>query len=504
MQSLVQRLDFRLSAVSFLALCAGPALAETRAADIWAEWQVQSAMTGQTIAATLTPTANGLVLTDYVATIEDPGLSIRSALDRIEMVENADGSVDVTFSDTYNVVLTFETDPGDPAANIELLFGHQNLRMTVTGDPGNRTFAYSADRITMTEGRIWGGGNVPPTIEADAEIVDVRASYTVTGAPGGSTPLQVVSDASAGRIAVVLDIEGPARDPGNLKAGLYATNVSSTSSGTLLALAGLGAEGAAFPPGFAIESSTTYSGFGFEMALDLPDMQFQAAYSNAGGLFGASISEAEIAYEIAATGMRTRFSGSEFPVPVDISVGSSTLLLSAPLAADPEPQDVALRLAYQDVTMSDALWGMIDAGGAIPRNPASIVFDATGQVQILVDLMTLDPEEMAVPPAELRALSVNELRLSVGGAELGGTAEMTFAPGQIMPMPVGSANLSLSGGNALLDALIAGGLVPADQGAFVRGAANVFARPGAAPDTLESVVVFGADGSITANGIPLQ
>jgi hypothetical protein len=87
---------------------------------------------------------------------------------------------------------------------------------------------------------------------------------------------------------------------------------------------------------------------------------------------------------------------------------------------------------------------------------------------------------------------------------LSGTAELSFAPGQIVPMPVGSADLRLSGGNALLDALMAGGLVPSDQGAFVRGMANVFARPGATPDTLESTVEFGADGSITANGIPLQ
>jgi hypothetical protein len=194
----------------------------------------------------------------------------------------------------------------------------------------------------------------------------------------------------------------------------------------------------------------------------------------------------------------------DLPVPVNLSMASSEASFAVPLAAGDAPQDVTARIAYRDVTIGDGLWAMIDPTNAIPRDPASLILDATGQVQLFMDLVAMDPETLTGPPGELLGLAVNELRADLGGATLSGTADVSFAPGQLIPMPVGAADLRLSGGNALLDALMAGGLVPAEQGAFVRGMANVFARPGAAPDTLETSVEFGEDGSITANGIPLQ
>jgi hypothetical protein len=81
---------------------------------------------------------------------------------------------------------------------------------------------------------------------------------------------------------------------------------------------------------------------------------------------------------------------------------------------------------------------------------------------------------------------------------------MTFAPGQIVPQPVGRADLSLVGGNALLDQLQGAGVVNAEQAGMARGVAGMFTRPGALPDTLETTIEFLEGGSITANGVPLQ
>ena len=196
--------------------------------------------------------------------------------------------------------------------------------------------------------------------------------------------------------------------------------------------------------------------------------------------------------------------GIEIPVPIEISTGSTEISLSMPLYAGDAPQDMGLRLGVQDLVVGESLLGMVDPGQAIPRGPASLLFDASGQVQLFIDLMNMNPEELTGPPGELRAITVNELSVSAAGAELSGTADLTFAPNQLIPMPVGQADLQLSGGNALMDALVAGGMVPAAQSGMILGMANVFARPGATPDTLETTVEFGADGSITANGVPLQ
>jgi len=46
--------------------------------------------------------------------------------------------------------------------------------------------------------------------------------------------------------------------------------------------------------------------------------------------------------------------------------------------------------------------------------------------------------------------------------------------------------------------------VPPQQIGMVGAMTGMFMRPGATADSLESEIVFGADGSITANGMPLQ
>jgi hypothetical protein len=99
---------------------------------------------------------------------------------------------------------------------------------------------------------------------------------------------------------------------------------------------------------------------------------------------------------------------------------------------------------------------------------------------------------------------VSELEVTFGGTSLTGTADMTFAPGQIVPQPVGRADLSLVGGNALLDQLQGAGVINAEQAGMARGVAGMFTRPGAMPDTIETTIEFQEGGSITANGVPLQ
>lgn len=493
----------RCISISTLALVvANPTFADTLAADIWAEWQAQASLTGQTINATATPTGTGLSLTNFTTITEEEGFSTRGAIDEITLTENADGTVSITFSELYSIAFTFEVDPDDPPANIEIQMRHEGLNIQASGDPGNRTYAYTADRLILTDGAIWGGGGEPPSIDLELVISDLASTYLVVG----DTPetMRFDSTGSIGGVQMELEVLPPPDETGRLKAGFVMGPSEASSSGTIIALAALNQAADVLPEGLELDGSTTYSSFAFEFEFADVDEQFAVTYRNQGGSFEFGISDTEIAYDIAAQGMETQIAAIDLPVPVDVSVASSQLAFAIPLAANDAPQDVSLRIAYEDLTLGDGIWAMMDPTNAVPRDPASLVLEATGQVQLFMDLAGLNPDELDSPPGELRGLNISEFRLGAGGAELSGTADVTFAPGQLIPMPIGSADLRLSGGNALLDALMAGGLVPSEQGAFVRGMANVFARPGATPDTLETTVEFGEGGSITANGIPIQ
>ncbi|MBY4894466.1 hypothetical protein KUL25_17045 [Rhodobacteraceae bacterium N5(2021)] len=496
----MKRLCYTLSSLALAA--ASPAMAETVATELWAEWQAQAEAAGQTVTAEVTETDNGLTLSNFTTVYEDEAVSTRGTIDEIVLVENSDGTVSVTYSDLYTMTFTFEIDPGDPPANIEVLLRHENLEMTISGDAGARSYAYTADRITVTEGELWGGDGPPPTIELDMVMTDIATTYNVMGTDPATQ--RFTSEGSVGGLTMVMEILPPPPEEGEFKAGLVIGPMQATSEGTLLSLTNMNQLEGTLPEGFELSGSTAYASMGLEMQFEAPGEGFAAIYSNEGGAIGASISSEAISYDIAASGARATITGTEIPVPVEISVGSSELVLSVPMAASDTPQDMGMRLGIQDLMVGESVLGMIDPGQALPRDPASLLFDATGQVQLFVDLMGLDPETMTGPPGELRAITVNELNLSVGGAELSGTADFSFAPNQLIPMPVGSADLQLSGGNALMEALVAGGVVPPAQSGMVMGMANVFARPGATPDTLETTVEFGADGTITANGVPLQ
>ena len=72
-----------------------------------------------------------------------------------------------------------------------------------------------------------------------------------------------------------------------------------------------------------------------------------------------------------------------------------------------------------------------------------------------------------------------------------------------MPAPTGNINVTIKGVNALIDNLIAMGLLPDDQAMGARMMLGMFARPGAAPDELTSLIEF-RDGGLFANGQQLQ
>lgn len=494
----MKRLSYTLSTLALAV--ASPAMADISAAEVWADWQALSAHSGQTVTADVVETDTGLILNNFTAILsqDTEDLDFRGEIEEVQLVENGDGTVTMTFSQPYTMTVRF--DNGDDGFSV--LFNHENMSIVASGTLAERTYTYRADEITGTIGEITGDPNEAPEIDLDLTLTDFDTTYTLIGTD--PTDTRAISDSALSAMTMALEVRGPVSEPGTFKIGMQVSDLASSAAGTLFGMDTMAATGEVWPDGTELNADATYGPFGIEMQFESPDEAFAGLYSNDGGTFTIGITPDGMIYEIAATGARAMVTGSEIPVPVEVSTASSEIAFSIPLYASDAPADMGLRLSVQDLIVGDAVLGMVDPGQAIPRDPASLLFDATGQIQLFVDLMNLDPEQMTGPPGELRAITVNELSLSVGGAELAGTADLTFAPNQLIPMPVGQADLQLSGGNALMNALVAGGLVPPAQSGMILGMANVFARPGAGPDTLETTVEFGANGSITANGIPLQ
>jgi hypothetical protein len=108
----------------------------------------------------------------------------------------------------------------------------------------------------------------------------------------------------------------------------------------------------------------------------------------------------------------------------------------------------------------------------------------------------------------LNSFDLSALLVRFVGAELSGNGALTFDNNDLttfngMPAPTGQINLKLLGANALIDNLIAMGLLPEDQAMGARMMMGMFARPGTEPDSLTSTLEF-KDGGFFANGMRLQ
>ena len=108
-------------------------------------------------------------------------------------------------------------------------------------------------------------------------------------------------------------------------------------------------------------------------------------------------------------------------------------------------------------------------------------------------------------PVELEQVDVNKLQLSIAGAELSGTGEFEFKTTALgVPQPIGAIDLTLVGGNALIDGLVSIGLLPEQQAMGARMMLGLLAVPGGEPDTLNSKIEINEMGHISANGQRIQ
>jgi hypothetical protein len=497
---------FTLS-LSALALCAAsPAMAQVTASELWAEWQAQGAAQGQTLTAQqVEPTANGLILRGFTTTFMQDDVTSVGRADQIALIENGDGTVTVQMAELYDISVTFPVDPGDPPATIGLEMRHDGLQIVAGGTVAARSYTYSADSITITDGTISGGGGLPPSIDLNLRLRGMYADYLIDGSDPQN--LGFVSSGTLDALTMGLNVEPAPPETGQLKTSLVLTGIGSEASGslgTVYSLARTAGDLDGYPDGFAFSSALNYESVNFEMGFVDGGFGFDGTYANGGGGMDFSISEAALLYGFVTNDVTAQVTGTDVPVPIDVSASRTEFLLDMPLQPSDAPAPFAARIGYLDVTMGEAVWGLFDPAQAIPRDPISVLADVTGTVQVLLDLMSVEAQDMDRPPFELRDMRINDLRVAVGGAELTGNGALNFAPGQIVPQPIGVVNLALSGGMTLLDRLQASGLVPIEQIAMVRGMAGALTRPGPTPDTLETTLEFTPGGGLIANGVPLQ
>ncbi|KAA9006169.1 DUF2125 domain-containing protein [Histidinibacterium aquaticum] len=266
-----------------------------------------------------------------------------------------------------------------------------------------------------------------------------------------------------------------------------------------------------FVDGLSIDAGYEFgeSSYSFSFTEESETMQGEASAES--GEMSIMASQSGFAYSGGATAPSVSFQGGGVPFPVEISMAEYSYGIDLPLAASEEPEPFSLQLLLSELTINDEIWSMIDPQGMLDHQPATVSLDLSGAVAL--DFDVLDPAQMpqmmmADVPGELEEVTLNDLNVSVAGAQLTGEGAFTFDNSDLetfggMPAPEGSATFSLTGANQLIDTLVEMGLVPEQQVMGARMMMGMFARQ-VGEDQLESNIEINEEGHIIVNGQRIQ
>jgi len=499
-----------LSGTALALILAGPAQADVSASDVWEAWKASSAATGQT----LTPGAetkdgSTLNVTDIAVTMQTESASVNATIPSVSFAENGDGTVSVTFADSYDMTIRITPDGGPDEVIVPMSVSQAGLTMIASGDPGAVNYDFEAPEVSVTITEITAEGDTLP-LDVAMTLSGMAGTYTTTSGDNAT----MSSSVNADMLDIAIHMDEPEGGDGVFDMKLTYANLSTETDGAMAMLSGGMTELPAMLRAGGSTSATISHGaatyaVGFEDGRDAFTLNGTADT----GVFEFALDADALSYDIGNTGLDMKMTGSEIPLPeVALTLGELGFGLLLPVSASEEPQDFGFALTLADLSVSEMIWGMVDPTGQIPHDPATLIFDVTGKANFLFDLF--DPESMmevqAPMPGEIHALTLNDMKLAIAGAVLSGMGDFTFDMDNLetfdgIPAPTGKLTLELAGANKLIDTLVSMGLLPEEQAMGARMMMGLFARPGDGEDTLVSEIeVDGASGAISANGQRIQ
>jgi len=497
----------KLGAVAPVLLIAQAAHADVTAQDVWADWKDYMSSTGYEITATETESSGKLTVSDITMSMDFEGDSFSMTMGSLDFIENGNGTVNIVMPTTFP--MSFNVNADGDAISGDLLYTHDGSPMIVSGDTSEMAYNYTVATSAISLANLVIDGDAVP---ADAIMLNVNVTDMV------SNTLMKIGDVRSysqnmtmASVAYDFMFQEPEGDDGatfnGALQGLEFTGdmtipeVDDPSDVAAMLKAGM-----AYVGGFTFESGNTNV-----KGSDGPD-NFDFQTSSNGGAINIGLSPAGVNYDVTQRDTTLNMMGSDIPFPVSLSMKEMGMNFAMPLTKSDEEQDFALGIALREFAVPDMLWGLIDPAGELPRDPANLVVDLSGKGKLFFDLV--DEEQMAAVesgeemPGEVNSLSINEILLSVAGAELTGDGAFTFDNTDLesfdgMPAPEGEASLKLVGANALIDKLIGMGLVSEDDAMGARMMMGMFTVP-AGDDTVTSKIEVNEEGHVLANGQRLK
>jgi hypothetical protein len=494
------------SMVSLFCLSAPMAFADVSADDVWQNWKaMMTASGGAQLTANEEHSGDTVSITNLRLELGGDGLEgmrMTGTIPELTFRERGDGTVEIVTTQSYQFEIEVE-DYDQSKTSFVLAVDQGAITQIASGTRDAISYDATTDlmQIAMQDFRVDG---MPQDGTFSVELEDLTVGYSTSEA--AVQTITSLFNASALRFLA----KGTPETGGSFDISGGMQNLAGASNGVLIDGSGQMSFAELLASGFTSEAGMTYDAGNLSVFAEDPEAGTTRFLSTSqGGSLNFLVDRESMSYGASAKGVSMTGTMSTLPFPeLTASYDEALFRLLVPIAKSDTPKDFVFNTQLRGLTVTDMLWSMIDPGGSLPRDPATLIVNTRGQMQPLVDLTDEEAMASGMPPAQIHALDIEELKLSVAGAELNGSGALTFDNSQppmlggVAPMPLGKVNLSLSGANGLLGKLQALGLVPPNAVMGFGMMSAMLARPGAGPDTLVSEIEFKPEG-IFANGAPL-
>lgn len=493
---------------------AAPVAADVAPKDVWDVFEAYMTANGYTVASQQAEADGVLTVSDIEMrmTFAELGGESRVNLSQLKLKDQGDGSV-AMLCDTPIRAEVMTQLPDEAPTSVVFDLDCTQLDMLITGTPEAFTATQAGPELRL---------NMVSSVLPDSEAGLANISLLVTDIDGkidyvSTDGLFARQSLTAGSVEYVIGMNEPGGDSlidmkmnasGFSFDGEMTLSKADTPPTPQQVLGNMVLDGT-----YSAESST--SSFTYNTRNSESTVAPGEVVPVMGGKLNSGPVTARVALNAGEMILESKGQDIEFdmtdgvPLPISLQMAVSAMSMKMPLTSSDEARDFSLSYAVRDFEMAEGIWGLFDPAAALPRDPMTVELDLDGKMRLLVDLMDpaalVDAQLGDTEPVLVDDVNLKALRINMVGAELTGSGALSMdyesggAP-EGQPAVDGNVSLELSGGNGLLDNLVASGLIPEDQAMGARMMVGMFARPGDGEDELVSEIEFRPDGQIIANG----
>lgn len=495
------------SALALMAF-AMPAMADVTPEEVWQTWVDYFKTSGYEVTEGSRDLAGETLTLKNVALVaKSPDATIEMTIPEVSMQSTGDGKVRTVYADTMPVKVSGK-DVDDKPYETSLTFNYPGNEMITSGSKDDMTHDYTFPTLSVKLDEMKSGDEVTK-IPVELTLKNSVGSFHTKSDSTASYDYSHKSESATFTAAADKPEEGKFNLTGSID-GIEMTGKLAGASKDVNMQENLGA---ALDSGLALDGALKMGpldlAFDFANTQDGEEQSGNGTYKTANADLTFAMSKDGVTYQINSGKADAVMQVNSLPFPVTYGMESSTLDLQMPVSKSDTPAPFKVAYSLAGLTLGDEIWNLFDAGKQLPRDPANLDIDVTGNAKVLKNLFdpaTLAAAEGAEPtagdeaPLEPTDITINQISLKALGASIAATGELKPSETGGMETPVGKINAKYEGVNGLLDKLGTMGLIPQDQLGGVRMMLAMFARPDGGDDKLATELEFKEGGSVFANG----